>query len=572
MSFRRKREDPSQTMDTGGDTDEEAEPEVVVEKKSRKPLPPQPKEKEEEENDQEDEYSVTYEESPLEKGVRKSHLQKLFDQEVDDEGLEVIGANSDEAKNVDKAFRNLESRLGNAGKRCIEAYHKWGRNFWGQPEKEVLLGLLNGYWHQIMISTGVRLNADRKEASKTKQVVLLPPLTSAMANWKGNPPDSFPVPTGVILDNFKSERSGNPLNIETGHFKSINHRIRRDAKIQCAEGNTITGPCVVQPTEQYVAWAKIVNKVTEAWMSETRKHTRAPKQILQLFQHFLLEPTLVRWNNLIGASVLWKTHDKFLNAHGDWLSENGSWDSEYAALGNFFNREIPTIYNVFQNNDRLMDDYPPGYVGLMREMLINEKNDAIWNAINAVEARFEKLGKTLSASELDDAAGFYASVKNVSLQNVPAVEKEVQPDGLIRKRQSQAAKKAKKGQMEARISPDQVEELQNLSTSGMIAQAKELDVIQKGISKFANSVINNDAPLDEAATAILETIRESTLRNIATVYLTSFGISQNIEDDPGIENAFKDSLRAFLPTAARGGASVMRYPNTSESAEGCNIM
>ncbi len=479
-------EDLMEEMDVGGgETDEEVE---VVELRRKKPLPTLPKDKEEEES-----YSETYMESPIEQGVRKSTLQKLFDQEVSAEGMTALRANSEESYSVDKAFRNLESRLGNAGKRCIEAYHKWGRNFWGQPEKEVLLGLLNGYWHQVMISTGVRLNADRKEASKTKQVMLLPPLTEAMVTYQG-PAASFPTPTSVNLDHFKSERSGNPLNVETGHFKSINHRIRRDAKMECREGNTLIGPCLVQPTEQYVAWAKLVGKVIGAW--EIRKHLRAPKQILQLFQLFLLGPTLIHWNNLIGASVLWKTHDKFLQAHGDWMNENGSWKEEYAALGNFFNREIPSIYAQFLANDQLVTGYPTGYVGLVREMLIHEKNDAIWNGINALEAEAESKEQFLKASSMDNASSFYNLLKQADLKNVPTVGIEVQPDDLIRKRQSQAAKKAKKGEMESRVPEEQLRQVKNLADSGLLRQAQELRDVQISISNDAEVALMEDTPLD----------------------------------------------------------------------------
>ena len=91
----------------------------------------------------------------------------------------------DEKQSVDKAFQRLEARLGNAGRACVLAYHRWGEDFWNMPQKDIITGLIGSYWARMLSAVG-KVRAVMKKIRDARpgddQWINFPPLKVEMEN------------------------------------------------------------------------------------------------------------------------------------------------------------------------------------------------------------------------------------------------------------------------------------------------------------------------------------------------------------------------------------------------------
>ena len=486
-------------------------------------------------------YSEEYDLNPSQKEIKRTTMDPLYNRSTDN-------------KLVNKAMQNLESRLGNAGKRCIEAYHQWGRNFWRNgKEADILLGLLNAYWHQTMISVGIRLGAMKKKQARGATNLLLCPILEDMARSvargdleRGE--TQFPVPPSMDEDFVKKA-----LKIETGHYVSIFRRITGDTENR----------------DDRAAWQKLVSEAMRAWSGKgtnKKKMQRGPDAIIQLFEMFMVDPSLVHWNNLIGASVLWKIKDEFVQNNGEWLQPNGQWKPSYQGIGNFLSREVDAMYKQFINDEIPATEDPdtwyfPGYAGLVRELMEQDGHD--WLAINALEA-----DGRIKVTELDNRVTFTnkadrtnTSVDNVQVNALPVSE-------LDAKKQAKAAKKSEKVAKR---------ESQKLYGKATVEQAK-LGLAVDNINNYVTTqipLILASKSREEVNKTIAKIESNPETKTIAEAYRTMKDALLTL-DEGKVEEATRmlNNLKNLQPQTK--AAYVSRYPHSEQGGtneqEGCNIM
>lgn len=485
-----------------------------------------------------------------------SYMKELYNRET-------------KADAVNKAMKNLESRLGNAGKRCIEAYHQWGNNFWRNGRGgDILMGLLNAYWHQTMISVGIRLRAMRKKIAKGTTYVLLSPILKEMEDAVRKNSKAFPVPPMMNEDYLIKD-----LRIETGHYVSISRRIMDDMQ---------PGNDEFDDKKNRLAWKDMVDQAMLSWGGEgslNRKNPRAPEKIIKLFGTLMKEPSLVNWNNMIGASILWKTNDEFIQNNGEYFQpENGEWRPEFQGIGNFLGLEVPKMYDQFiQRKVNPVEDvktwYFLGYPGLVRELMENDSLN--WAAINALASKNQGDPKLLDNQKL-----FVQNARDI-IKNTPNVNVEpaTKLNQMDVKKQKKSAKKISKKEKR-----DNERDF-GKATPKQALLGKEVD----DITSYVNAqipVILTSKSTDEAINRINDAIQKiqstAETKKIAEAYNimeTTLKILKQGDLDGATATIH---LLARLQSPEKKGASVSRYPHNekgnrkrqdySDEQEGCNIM
>lgn len=402
----------------------------------------------------EPEYDTDPKEAAKQKKVERQYLVNLHGRNVDEIGLGEIKelglpgvpAGTDGAKLLDRAFRNLESKLGNAGKRCIEAYTKWGSNFWTTDLKKELDGLLKGYWHQISISAGIRAGAIRHAVSNKEgwtnaiDVVLPPLMTQMTTNPKG-----FPYDTIVDISKFKSATGTNPLQLEAGHYNSISTRIKTDKR-------QIPGELKEKQSKEK-SWVDLVTKGTATWDA---KKLKGPAVIIGMLRAFLINPSLVAWNNLINALVLDHFYGRFETEFDEYLDKkNGGWQKQYARLGIFVDSQVTKLWNALAKNKQEPEPqsqltwFIPGYRGTLGHLAISDKRKglAAWNAIGTLIDSPATLSQKFGDAPIDfDDPEIVNSLEDKMRGQAVNLSSDEPPakgvDDAIRERQKKKAKKS----------------------------------------------------------------------------------------------------------------------------------
>lgn len=343
---------------------------------------------------------------------------------------------------VEAAFRSLQSRLGTAAKSCIQAYRRWGERFWQSSEKEAWDGLITSYWHQVMLTVGVRNRVMGRLNEQRLDIPYMPLLNTMVGKNQEFNPDAVSS-ENPIADNMITPA----LRTEYGHFRSINRRIRQDADIRCADGAAYyTVPCAIARSPKYSAWADMVENTVAERIG--KKNRTAHADVLRLFQDFLISPNMVQWDNLISAASLNRLHV-------EWLNTNAAALSQWEGATNFANKETVRLYRELSNfgygereygswfaqpnNPRTW--FPPGYGGMVRLFMGGERT---WEYVNIID----NAGRTILPATLDlDENAFYREIKREATSlvrsNAPQDASDVAPvDASISRATDKARKKA----------------------------------------------------------------------------------------------------------------------------------
>lgn len=348
----------------------------------------------------------------------REKLQTMMRSRVDGNGLNFAGQ---EADDVNKAFENLRGRLGEAGRACVNAYERWGNKFWRTDHSTVMQGVIQSYWHQTLISEGVRQSAMRRAQKQRADNVFPPHLTTTIVRDAQDGKTLQYPGRGVFTSKTAGEGGQqDPLKIEAGHYASM------ESQIATYAGN---------------AWDELVNGVIASWKTKAKgKPPKAPLEVLDSFELFLIKPTLGNWNRLMDTTLLWKAYDGWTQRFKNWFKDDGEPVKSFTPGANFVEREV----NIMYKQVAAQEGHPQGFEDLVDALLF--KSARYWDNINVAEMTAKTEGTQFNAASLGNPVDMQRVKKMPDTAQADIkYDASVEVDKFTKNKRKQAGKRAKKG-------------------------------------------------------------------------------------------------------------------------------
>lgn len=219
----------------------------------------------------------------------KSLMDSLFGRNFSSYAQEDL--TQDEKQSVDKAFQRLEARLGNAGRACVLAYHRWGEDFWNMPQKDIITGLIESYWARMLSAVGkVRavMKTIREKRPGDDSWINFPPLNDKMQRGDFQEPVYVDYLDVNCQDGVPCQQT---INTELGLFRSVSNSV----------DETLRG----LDDQHLEDWKKMV---TDLVLNGWQKGDKAivPRRLKKLFLNAITNPSIDTWANAMAGLIVFK--------------------------------------------------------------------------------------------------------------------------------------------------------------------------------------------------------------------------------------------------------------------------